>query len=122
MCSCDDRFETLLSRKKLSYLKSECLLTIFSKRKCIAIYALQSLIGSASVHRVRYSIIVIIYLALDLFFCALIGLMKFTAHLSNACNVTYGNKVISSLLDVKIRITQNPTAALMRNLLSVNYF
>src|SRR5713226_8863264 len=69
---------------------------IFSNRNCAAIAASQFLTALASAHLVRYSVPVIIYLAPVRFPGGLIGPTKSIAHLSNACNVAYSRRGISS--------------------------
>jgi hypothetical protein len=59
---------------------------------------LNYLIGVASAHLVKYSVIVMIYLAPDVFAGGLIGKTKSIAHFSNTCKVTCGSRGISSLL------------------------
>jgi hypothetical protein len=69
-----------------------------SNRKCDVVSTLQSFIGVASAHLDKYSIAVIMYLALVLFVGGLIGPTNSITHLLNAFNVTYGCNGISSLL------------------------
>jgi hypothetical protein len=69
-----------------------------SNRKCDVVSALQSFIGVASTHLVKYYVTVIMYLAPVIFVGGLIGPTKSIAHLSNAYNVTCGRNGISSLL------------------------
>ena len=75
------------------------LVSIFLNMNCIAVVVLQSFTGAASTHLVKYSVIVIIYLARVRFPGGLIGPTKSIAHLSNACNVICGFKGISFLHD-----------------------
>jgi hypothetical protein len=60
---------------------------------------LQSVTSVTSTHRVRYFVVVSLYLALDLHAGGLIGPMKSMAHLSKSYNVTCGFNGISSLLE-----------------------
>jgi len=62
--------------------------TTYSNKKHVAVYALQSFIGVASSHIVKYSVTVIIYLSHDLLEGGLIGPTNSTAHLSNTYKVT----------------------------------
>jgi hypothetical protein len=68
-------------------------------KKCAIVSTLQSITGVASSHRVRYFVVVMMYLAPDLLVGGLIGPMKSMAHLSKTCNVTCGFNGISSLLE-----------------------
>jgi hypothetical protein len=52
-----------------------------------------------STHLLKYYVIVMIYLALDLLAGGLIGPIKSTAHLSNTWKINLGLNFISSLLD-----------------------
>ena len=61
--------------------------------------ALHSLTSLALAHMVKYSIVVIMYLAPVRFPGGFIGPTNSMAHFSNACRVSYGTKYISSLLD-----------------------
>ena len=70
-----------------------------SNIKCAVVAALQSLISLASAYLVRYSIIVIIYLAPMRSPGGFIGPTKSMAHFSNAYRVICGANVISSLRD-----------------------
>jgi hypothetical protein len=72
--------------------------TTFSNRNHTSISMVQSLTDVSFVHHVKYFVAVIMYLAHDLLSCGLIGPKNSMAHLSNAFNVTYGFKGISSLL------------------------
>jgi len=74
------------------------LVITFSNKKCATVSVLQSFTGVASTHLVRYSIMVMMYLAPVLLDGGLMGPTKSIAHLSNACNVTCGHSGISSLL------------------------
>jgi hypothetical protein len=69
-----------------------------SNKKCVVVSVLQYLTGVASSYLVKYSIVVMIYLALDLLAGGLIGPTKSIAHFSNTCRVTCGLRDISSLL------------------------
>jgi hypothetical protein len=73
--------------------------TTFSNRNLAAVSAVKSMIGATSAHMVKYSITIIIYLALDLLAGGLIGPTKSISHLSNAYSVTCSCKCISSILD-----------------------
>jgi hypothetical protein len=70
-----------------------------SNVKCAAAVALQSLISLASAYLVRYSIVVIIYLAPVHFLGGLIRPMKSMVHFSNACRVICSASGILSPLD-----------------------
>jgi hypothetical protein len=79
------------------------LVITFSNKKCATISALhtsnkKSFTGVASAHLVRYSFLVMTYLAPVLLASGLISPINSIAHLSNACNVTCGCNDISSLL------------------------
>jgi hypothetical protein len=67
------------------------------EKKCIAIFALQFVTRAAYPHRVRYSVVLMMYLPPNLIFSGLIGLMKSIAHLSKSGNVTCGFNGILSL-------------------------
>jgi len=69
-----------------------------SKKTCVVVSALQSFTSAASAHLVRYSIMVMMYLALVIFVGGLIGPTKSIVHLSNTCNVTFGHNGISFVL------------------------
>jgi hypothetical protein len=60
---------------------------ISSNMKRAAVVALQSLMALASAHLVRYSVVVIMYLAHVHFPGGFIGPRKSMAHFSNACRV-----------------------------------
>jgi hypothetical protein len=64
---------------------------------CTAIAALQSLTTFSFAHLVKYSIVVIIYLALVHLLGGLIGPTNSMAHFSNTCNVNCHAKGISYL-------------------------
>jgi hypothetical protein len=68
-------------------------------RNHATIFKMQSMNGVASSHLVKYYVVVIMYLTLDLLVDGLIGPTKSMTHLLNVCNVSYGCKCISSLLD-----------------------
>jgi hypothetical protein len=51
-----------------------------SNRKCVFVYALQSLTGVASSPLVKYYVIVIIYIAHDIFVGGFIGTTKYNSH------------------------------------------
>jgi hypothetical protein len=72
--------------------------TLLNRNRTI-VSVFQSVIGVASAHQVKYYVTVIMYLTHDLLVDGLIDPTKSIAHLSNACNVTYGCKGISTLLD-----------------------
>ena len=78
-----------------NYWKSN-LLMMFSKRNCAAIAASQFLTALASAHLVRYSVLVMIYLAPICFPGGLIGPTKSIAHMSNVRSMTCGRSGISS--------------------------
>jgi hypothetical protein len=69
-----------------------------SNRKCVVVSSLQSFTGETSTHLVKYSVVVIMYLAPVIFAGGLIGPTESISILSNACNVTCGHNGISSLL------------------------
>jgi hypothetical protein len=69
-----------------------------TNKKCVIVSALQSFIGVASTHLVRYSVTLIMYLAHVILADGLIGPTNSISHLPNACNVTCGRNVILSLL------------------------
>jgi hypothetical protein len=69
-----------------------------SKKKCVVVSALQYFTGAASAHIVKYSVVVIIYLAPDHFVGGLSGPTKSISHLSNTYKVTCGLRGISSRL------------------------
>jgi len=66
------------------------LVTTFSNRNHTTVSSLKSVIGATSTHLVKYSVVVIIYLAHDLLTGGLIGPTNSIAHLSKDCSVTYG--------------------------------
>jgi hypothetical protein len=74
--------------------------TTFSNINCTTVSVVHSIISVAYAHMVKYSITVIMYLALDLLVDGLIGPTKSILHLENACNVKCGCKCIPSPLDV----------------------
>jgi hypothetical protein len=51
------------------------------KKKCVAIYGLQSITGVASANQVRYFVVVMMYLAHDILNGMLIVPIMFIAHL-----------------------------------------
>jgi hypothetical protein len=59
------------------------LVITFSNKKCVVIYALQSLTGVSSAHLVKYYVSIMMYLAPDLHVGGLIGLKKSISHFSN---------------------------------------
>jgi hypothetical protein len=72
---------------------------MFLKRNCTIVFVLQSFIGIAFAHLVKYYVTMMMYLAPDILVGGLMGPMKTTTHLSNTCKVTLGISGISSLLD-----------------------
>jgi hypothetical protein len=75
------------------------MVTTFSNKNHAVVSMLQSLIGSALAHLVKYSIVIMIYLAPNRLVGGLIDPTKSMTHFSNSCNVTCGTKGISSLLE-----------------------
>jgi hypothetical protein len=75
------------------------LVMMSSNMKHAIVVALQSLIAQASAHLVKYSIVVIMYLAPMCFPGGFIGPTKSMAHFTNACRVSCGANDILSLLD-----------------------
>jgi hypothetical protein len=59
------------------------LVITFSNKKCVVVSAMQSLIGVAYAHLVKYFSMVMMYLAHDLLIGGLIGLTKSISHFSN---------------------------------------
>ena len=90
------QFKKCVPRSLIKITGHPNLLMMFSKRNCAAVAASQFLTALASAHLVRYSVPVIIYLALVRFPGGLIGPTKSISHLSNARSVTYGRSGISS--------------------------
>ena len=68
------------------------------KRMWVVVSMLQSFIGAASAHLVKYSAAVIIYLAPVLLVGGLMGPTNSISHFSNVWSVTCGHSGISSLL------------------------
>ena len=72
---------------------------MLSNMNRLVVVALQSLTALASIHMVKYSVVVMMYLAPMRFLGGLIGPTKSMAHFSKACRVNCGAKGIPSLLD-----------------------
>jgi hypothetical protein len=70
-----------------------------SNMKCATVVSLQSLTVLASIHIVKYYVVVIMYLSPVRFPGGFIGPTKSMAHFSNAYRVSCSTNGISSLLD-----------------------
>jgi hypothetical protein len=72
----------------------------YSNKKCVVVSTLQSFTGATFSHLVKYSIrvMIMIYLAHELFVGGLIGPTNSISHLLNTCKVTFGLRGILSLL------------------------
>ena len=70
-----------------------------SNMKCTIVLALQSLTVLALTHLVKYYVAMIMYLAPVRFPGGFISPTKSMDHFSNACRVSCGDNVISSLMD-----------------------
>jgi len=76
------------------------LVNTYSKRNFVVIEHVQSFIGYASTHLVKYLVVVMMYCTLVFFLGGWIGPTKSIAHFSNGFNVTCGINDNSSLHDV----------------------